>query len=112
MCVRSVVSIATNDEIAQSLNGAAAGTGPHRDKTRGYVSIRSHQVYNHPQCMSRDKRRCTMEFEGYCVKCRTKRTIKQGTVVTTSKGRPMAKGKCPECGSTVTRFQSQKESKK
>ena len=54
----------------------------------------------------------TMEFEGYCVKCRTKRTIKQGTVVKTSKGRPMAKGVCPVCSTTVTRFLSEKESKK
>jgi hypothetical protein len=52
-----------------------------------------------------------MEFEGYCVKCRTKRTIKQGEVVTTSKGRPMAKGACPECGTTVSRFLSAKEGK-
>ena len=52
-----------------------------------------------------------MEFEGYCVKCRTKRTIKSGTVVQTSNHRPMAKGVCPECGITVTRFLSQKESK-
>ena len=52
-----------------------------------------------------------MEFEGYCVKCRAKREIKPGTVVTTSKGRPMAKGVCPECGTTVTRFLSQKDSK-
>ncbi len=34
-----------------------------------------------------------MEFEGYCVKCREKRT-----------GRKMAKGACPVCGTTVTRF--------
>ena len=52
-----------------------------------------------------------MEFEGYCVKCRTKRTVKEGEVTTTSKGRPMAKGACPECGTTVTRFLSEKESK-
>jgi Domain of unknown function (DUF5679) len=52
-----------------------------------------------------------MEFEGYCVKCGKKRTIKQGTVGETSKGRPMAKGVCPECGTTVTRFLSDKESK-
>lgn len=38
-----------------------------------------------------------MEVEGYCVKCRTKRTITQSKVVNTSKGRPMAKGVCPEC---------------
>jgi len=53
-----------------------------------------------------------MEFEGYCVKCRAKRTVKPGTVVKTSKGRPMAKGTCPKCGTTVTRFLSEKESKK
>jgi hypothetical protein len=52
-----------------------------------------------------------MEFEGYCVKCHTKRKIKQGEVVTTSKGRPMAKGVCPECGTTVSRFLPAKESK-
>ncbi len=52
-----------------------------------------------------------MEFEGYCVKCRTKRTIEQGTVVETSNGRPMAKGACPVCGTTVNRFLPKKESK-
>lgn len=51
-----------------------------------------------------------MKFEGYCVKCRTKRTVEEGTVTTTSKGRPMAKGPCPVCGTTVTRFLSEKES--
>jgi hypothetical protein len=52
-----------------------------------------------------------MEFEGYCVKCRAKRTVKAGTIGVTSKGRPMAKGACPKCGTTVTRFLSQKEGK-
>jgi hypothetical protein len=53
-----------------------------------------------------------MEFVGYCVKCRKKQTIKTGTVEKTAKGRPMAKGTCPDCGTTVTRFLSDKESKK
>jgi len=53
-----------------------------------------------------------MEFEGYCVKCRTKRRVKEGKVVKTSNGRPMAKGACPVCGTTVNRFLSAKESKK
>jgi hypothetical protein len=53
-----------------------------------------------------------MEFEGYCVKCREKRTIKGGTVGETAKGRPMVKGACPVCGTTVTRFLSDKESSK
>jgi len=53
-----------------------------------------------------------MEFEGYCVKCRKKRIIKQAKVEKTAKGRPMAKGACPVCGTTVTRFLSDKESGK
>ena len=59
-----------------------------------------------------EKEEGTMEFEGYCVKCRIKRTIKQGQVVKTSKGRPMAKGVCPVCGTTVNRFLSAKDIKK
>ena len=51
-----------------------------------------------------------MEYEGYCVKCKEKRTIKDGVVSETAKGRKMAKGKCPVCGTTVTRFLSNKES--
>ena len=52
-----------------------------------------------------------MEYEGYCVKCREKRTIKDGRVEKTAKGRPIAKGACPECGTTVTRFLSSKDVK-
>ena len=52
-----------------------------------------------------------MEFEGYCVKCREKRTVKEGKVEKTAKGRSMVKGTCPVCGTTVTRFLSDKQSK-
>ena len=45
-----------------------------------------------------------MEFEGYCVKCRKKRTIMNGTVKESSKGRRMAQGTCPVCNTKVTRF--------
>jgi hypothetical protein len=50
-----------------------------------------------------------MEYEGYCVKCREKRKITDGKVEKTAKGRPIAKGKCPVCGTTVTRFLSSKD---
>lgn len=50
-----------------------------------------------------------MEFEGYCIKCRTKRTVQDGVQGETSKGQPLVKGKCPECGTTVTRFISAKD---
>jgi predicted RNA-binding Zn-ribbon protein involved in translation (DUF1610 family) len=53
-----------------------------------------------------------MEYEGYCVKCRKKVIVKQGKVEKTAKGRSMAKGPCPNCGTTVTRFLSNKESSK
>jgi hypothetical protein len=45
-----------------------------------------------------------MDFEAYCVKCRKKRSIKNGTVKQTSNGRSMAQGTCPVCSTTVTRF--------
>ncbi len=45
-----------------------------------------------------------MEFEGYCVKCREKRVVKNGEVKVTEKGRKMAQGPCPKCGTKVTRF--------
>src|SRR5262245_19314107 len=36
------------------------------------------------------------QYEGYCMKCRTKRTF-EGQVVTLKNGRPAAQGKCPVC---------------
>jgi len=45
-----------------------------------------------------------MEFEGYCVKCRKKQQVKNGAEEVNDKGRRMAKGTCPECGTKVTRF--------
>lgn len=50
-----------------------------------------------------------MEFEGYCVKCREKRTIKNGRVEKSESGRRMAKGTCPVCGTNVTRFLPKEE---
>jgi hypothetical protein len=52
-----------------------------------------------------------MDYEGYCVKCKTKRQVKNGKVEKTASGKPIAKGKCPVCGTTVTRFLSEKEVK-
>jgi hypothetical protein len=50
-----------------------------------------------------------MDFEGYCVKCRTKRQIKNGKVEVSAKGTRMVKGACPVCGTTVTRFLPKEE---
>jgi len=52
-----------------------------------------------------------MEFVGYCVRCRKQQNIKQGRLEKTAKGRPIAKGPCPDCSTTVTRFLSEKQGK-
>jgi hypothetical protein len=52
-----------------------------------------------------------MDFEAYCVKCREKRAIKNGTVKQTANGRQMAQGTCPVCGTTVTRFLAAEKTK-
>ncbi len=51
----------------------------------------------------------TMDFEGYCVKCRKKQKIRNGSVEKTAKGKPVAKGTCPECGTKVNRFLAAKD---
>ncbi len=43
-------------------------------------------------------------YEAYCVKCRTKRTMKDAKMTKTSNGRNMAKGTCPVCGTTMNKF--------
>jgi hypothetical protein len=36
--------------------------------------------------------------EAYCVKCKSKRQMKDATKVTMKNGKPAMKGVCPECG--------------
>jgi len=43
-------------------------------------------------------------MEAYCVKCRQKREMKNERTETTDKGRRVAKGQCPVCGTNMTRF--------
>ena len=45
-----------------------------------------------------------MDYMGYCVKCKKKVTMKNAKVVTNEKGRRMAKGVCPNCGTKVNLF--------
>jgi hypothetical protein len=42
--------------------------------------------------------------EGYCVKCREKREIKDIERVEMENGRKALKGVCPVCGTKITRF--------
>lgn len=46
----------------------------------------------------------TYSGEVYCVKCKAKREVTDAPVAENAKGRRMAKGTCPECGTTVVRI--------
>ena len=43
-------------------------------------------------------------MEGYCVKCKNKVEMKDAKEVTSKNGRPMMKGTCLDCGTTVCRI--------
>ena len=44
------------------------------------------------------KKTATAPDEGYCVKCKAKRQIKDAKQVKMANGRPALKGVCPVCG--------------
>lgn len=39
--------------------------------------------------------------QAYCVKCKTKREMKDHQQITMKNGRPATEGKCPECGTKM-----------
>ena len=43
------------------------------------------------------------------MKCKAKKEIKDPVEVTTKNGRPMTKGVCPDCGTTVCRIGATKK---
>jgi hypothetical protein len=42
--------------------------------------------------------------QGYCVKCKAKRDIKDPKEITMKNGKPACKGTCPECGTGMYRI--------
>ncbi len=44
------------------------------------------------------------EIEAYCPKCKAPRKMVAAQRVQTKNGRATAKGKCPVCGTTLTKF--------
>jgi hypothetical protein len=42
-----------------------------------------------------------MAAEAYCVKCKTKREMKDATQIQMKNGRPATEGKCPVCGTKM-----------
>lgn len=45
-----------------------------------------------------------MAIEAYCVKCKAKKEMKDPVESTTKNGKPITKGTCPVCGSTICRI--------
>ncbi len=43
-------------------------------------------------------------MEAFCMKCRSKRVIKNATAITMKNGRKATKGTCPKCGGKVFRI--------
>lgn len=47
---------------------------------------------------------CGCSVEGYCVKCKSKKKIKDAAEVIMKNGRKAMKGKCPDCGTGMYRI--------
>ena len=43
-------------------------------------------------------------MQAYCVKCRTKREMKDTKAITMKNGRPATQGVCPTCGTKMFRI--------
>ena len=48
-------------------------------------------------------------MEAYCVKCRTKREMKDPVPVTMKNGKPATKGNCPVCGCGMYKIGASKQ---
>ena len=45
-----------------------------------------------------------MKIEAYCVKCKAKKAMVDPKEGLTKNGKPIVKGKCPDCGTTICRI--------
>ena len=85
-------------ERAQAQREAARGTETKRP--RGRPKVKRSYTRRTPLTLSERK----SDMEGYCMKCRDRREMKDPQPVTLSNGRPALQGTCPVCGTKVTRI--------
>jgi hypothetical protein len=52
------------------------------------------------------------KMEGYCVKCKAKREMKDVKIVQTARGGYMARGSCSTCGTGMCRIMSKDNAEK
>jgi hypothetical protein len=50
-----------------------------------------------------------MQVQGYCVKCKEKRDIKDAQEITMKNGKPAVQGTCPECGTKIFKIGAAKK---
>ena len=50
--------------------------------------------------------------DGHCMKCKTKREMKDAKIGTTSRGGHMAKGRCTKCGTKMAAIMSKDNAEK
>jgi hypothetical protein len=48
-------------------------------------------------------------FVGYCMKCKEKQEMESPKISKMKNGNKMAKGKCPECGTTICAIMSKEK---
>ena len=48
-------------------------------------------------------------MEAYCVKCRSKKEMKNAKAITMKNGKPASKGVCPICGTSMFRIGAAKK---
>ena len=54
--------------------------------------------------MEPKRRGLEMKIEAYCVKCKAKKAMVDPKEDLTKNGKPIVKGKCPDCGTTICRI--------
>ena len=45
-----------------------------------------------------------MAIEAYCMKCKAKKVMKDPKAGQTKNGKPIVKGVCPDCGTTICKI--------
>ena len=69
-------------------------------RPRGRPKLKRTYTRHKPLLLSERK----SDMEGYCVKCRDRRELKNPKPVTLANGRPAIQGRCPVCHTKVTRI--------
>ena len=50
-----------------------------------------------------------MAIEAYCMKCKAKKVMKDPKNEVTKNGKPIVKGVCPDCGTTICKIGAKAE---